>query len=87
MSFKDNYMGGSYTMFGSANWTWQAESKKNVEVLLEIQGTQNLLTEMMLRSGYTGLKRLSSCHLTKKLAGKNRISNPTELADFSRINS
>jgi len=87
MSFKDNFMGGSYTMFGSANWTWQAESKKNVEALLEIQGSESLLTEMMLRSGHTGLKSLSTCYLNKKIIKKKRIFSSTDLAELLKRNS
>ena len=50
IQFKNNFMGGSFSSFGSANWTWQAESNVNHETMLEIHGNNESLTNMFMRS-------------------------------------
>jgi len=68
IQFKDDFMGGSFTIFGSANWTWQAESNTNHETLLEIQGQEERITEMFLHT----LKDLRPM-VTKKITSRTLV--------------
>jgi hypothetical protein len=81
VEFRNSFMGGRFTVFGSANWTWQAESNQNHETLLEIHGQNERLTDMFLHT-LKDLKDLVTKSVTSRNIEQRGINNIEELCAY-----
>ena len=81
VEFRDGFMGGRFTVFGSANWTWQAESNTNHETLLEIHGQNERLTDMFIHT-LKELKPLVSNSITSRIIEQWGIKNIEDLCEY-----
>ena len=81
VQFKNEFMGGSFSSFGSANWTWQAESNINHETMLEVRGNNESLTNMFLRT-LREIRPLVKLNLNPSQLNKFKIDNAEELCKY-----
>lgn len=81
MEFRNEFMGGSMTVFGSANWTWKAESNSNHETLLEIPGYNESITDLFLHT-LNDLAPLITKSLQSKTLIRHGIEDIQQLCDF-----
>ena len=81
MEFRNEFMGGSMTVFGSANWTWKAESNYNHETLLEIPGFNESITDMFLHT-LNDLAPLIKTRLQSKTLIHHSIEDIQQLCDY-----